>query len=104
MNPKKDNSTIARLRFHTHNCGNCRYHRQSKNGSPTNDCLLLGRMMGIGEYNDLNRWAKGRVCDFWLKRPKRWQSRLNEGINPFWNDPYISRESLKKIRKRRGLE
>jgi len=81
---------------HKKSCQNCRYFRLSHHAAAAGDCLLLGRMLSIGfEYS--NSIHRERVCDGWKRRPNSWNP-ISEGINPFWSDPYIERESLKRIR------
>jgi len=40
------------------------------------------------------------VCDGWKKRPKKWEIIVKD---PFWEDPYISREQQYKLRLRHKI-
>lgn len=100
------------LRFHPQSCWMCRYFRIACMAPPDDygarsvsgsECILLGRTMGIGKsVADLVGWARERVCDCWKRRPARWEVTVDG--NPHWTDPYISRDSLVKIRARARLE
>jgi hypothetical protein len=97
------NSEKANFRCHTKCCRACRYYRTYKTQAIVSECLLLGRTLGISNKgSDLSQWDRQRICDFWLKRPKSWLFVADK--NPHWHDKYITRKSLIKIKKRRGLK
>jgi len=78
---------------------NCKYYREHKTGAYTGECLLIGRILSIsGESHQLFEWAMMRLCDGWLKRPKKWNIVTSSVENPHWKDPYLSRETLQKLR------
>jgi hypothetical protein len=85
------------LQWHEKSCYVCRYYRQMRENG-FSDCLLLGR--SLSQTNDPAH-DRARVCEGWKRRPKTWVHYVDE--NPFWNDPYISRESQIRTRKRLGI-
>ena len=100
----KTNSEKACLRYQEVCCGTCRYFRVDTRSSADSECILLGRTLGIaskGESHLVLGWANERYCDFWKRRPRKWQ--VYAEANPHWNDMYIKRETLIRLRKRRGL-
>ncbi len=85
-----------KLKFHNKRCDNCRYYRIHQGNS---NCLLLGRLLTLRSgsfYCD-----RARVCSGWKKLPKTWDIYI--AVNPFWLDPYISRTTQKRLRKRMGI-
>jgi len=89
---------LLRLRAHVRSCATCRYGRwwhQPSTETETHECLLLGRTMAMcsGGNADL-----ARVCDGWKRRPSTWKHVVL--VNPYWSDPYITRESQLRMRSR----
>jgi hypothetical protein len=94
-----------RLRWHEKSCANCRYFRIHTTGASCSECLFLGRSLGCASAGDtsvLLGWARERLCDGWKRRPSNWDEVSDK--NPYWEDRYITRESLVRIRSRAGLE
>jgi hypothetical protein len=84
------------LRFHHRSCYTCRYYRVWV----CSECLLLGRTLSA---EGVDAWVdRARVCDGWKRRPVRWS--VHTSRNPYFFDPYISRESMARIRRRVGLK
>jgi len=89
------------LRCHRRSCDTCAFFRiqDQGNGLPyVGTCLLLGRIMSLSDkWNQIADWAKERVCDGWLPRPEH--VKVETKKNPYFHDPYISRETIKTLRQ-----
>ena len=82
---------ILHLRFAGENdpiCATCKFYRIWETGCRSSNCLVLGRTMGMGDAIETDR----RCCDGWSQCPEQWEI-YSKGVNanPFWADPYISR-------------
>ena len=89
------------IQYHRRSCGTCRYVREHKTGTISGECLLLGRSLAVGNHPFVRASLRERFCVGWKHRPKTWQI-YSEGVNsnPHWHDPYISRETCQRLRKK----
>ena len=104
MGDLSDLQRLGRLRFQDRSCGNCRYYREHETSAVVSECLLMGGTMGVASASEgyrLMEWARQRVCDLWVKRPKAWKI-FSKGVdkNPHWEDPYLPRAMNQRRRVR----
>jgi len=81
-------------------CQNCRYYRRHTTGAAAGLCLLLGRDLSLFSVVE-EIPEERRTCDAWSKRPAD-MIIDSEGSanNPFWKDPYLSRSSQMRLRRK----